>query len=822
MYLQQILIGTPSSSVLLGAEAKKAILQYIEMQKENPQNNNLFERNKTDSQWRLSSILEYLDESLLLDIDFKKQLLDLAIEKGYRITLYSPAYLKQNSILAENYYRDLLENNDVDKLLNANILSPELLKNQSFLQNYINILSQKGIDNETIVSTLTHNEKCINVFKTNIELFQSVFEQIEPSNLEKFFDKFFSDTEVKEILTNQNQLSGKLLQLSRLYDKDSTTLQSLNGKLLGEQYQDIPNYKMQLIAKNPEFQSKILGLTDYEYSLYSKITEFVAKKTNRWNRFEQNVVENLSEGYYGDLISDLYEQAKEGNKITAQDIETLALLFSSKCSLSRLYMEQYWQDKGKDEESIKQNLFSTSNNIFNITNKKELEHFRDIKELICDTVLTNTSLDDMELTKPINKYLQKFYQLSELDRTKLALLEKYYNIDLKEAEKIVQNFSYDINNLSSDNEYHAGIVEQIKAIKNIFESNDIKTLQQVAGLDILVETDLSVSTFLIEQSREMFEQIYKGSLYEPKQENKIEPITFNGKKIDVFDANKEFSMIVKRITVKDNNSQEIWNSMTKEGEYGRNDLRYNTCASYMTDENLLELLSDREVILGFGNGTKDYSFDAIYTSDAHTPFYGGDRIYNDLDSTYMLPTTLETNTDNNYNEIVINTLGVDEQGQMTKLQPDYVIYIKDQNKSENMEKDPVWINSKKVASEFGIPIVMVDKEKIKETERTKIANIATTLSEIPKPDVALKFVKKIEHYINRYGIESIQEFVSNDKMNFLRNYIEQKKSEEKDNISIPNIEVTAMTNEQTNDNRQEILKKQNKLKENNIITGEER
>ena len=450
--------------------------------------------------------------------------------------------------------------------------------------------------------------------------------------------------------------------------------------------------------------------------------------------------------------------------IKTQDIETLALLFSSKCSLSRLYMEQYWQDKGKDEESIKQNLFSTSNNIFNITNKKELEHFRDIKELICDTVLTNTSLDDMELTKPINKYLQKFYQLSELDRTKLALLEKYYNIDLKEAEKIVQNFSYDINNLSSDNEYHAGIVEQIKAIKNIFESNDIKTLQQVAGLDILVETDLSVSTFLIEQSREMFEQIYKGSLYEPKQENKIETITFNGKKIDVFDANKEFSMIVKRITVKDDNSQEIWNSMTKEGEYGRNDLRYNTCASYMTDENILELLSDREVILGFGNGTKDYSFDAIYTSDAHTPFYGGDRIYNDLDSTYMLPTTLETNTDNNYNEIVINTLGVDEQGQMTKLQPDYVIYIKGQNKSENMEKDPVWINSKKVASEFGIPIVMVDKEKIKETERTKIANIATTLSEIPNPDVALKFVKKIEHYINRYGIESIQEFVSNDKM----------------------------------------------------------
>lgn len=190
IYLQQVLIGTPSSAILLGAEAKTAILQYIEMQKENPQNYNLFERNKSDSQLRLSNILEYLDESLLLDTDFKKQLLDLAIEKGYRITDNSQTYLKQNIILAENYYRDLLENNNVDGLLNANILTPELISNKIFLQNYINMLSQKGIDDYTIVSTLIHNEECMDLFKSDIELFQSIFEQIAPSDLEKFLVVF--------------------------------------------------------------------------------------------------------------------------------------------------------------------------------------------------------------------------------------------------------------------------------------------------------------------------------------------------------------------------------------------------------------------------------------------------------------------------------------------------------------------------------------------------------------------------------------------------------------------------------------------------------
>lgn len=805
-------------------EAKTAILQYIEMQKENFQNDDLFGRNKLDSQWRLSSLLEYLDESLLLDADFKKQLLDLVIERGYKITKHSPTYLKQNSTLAENYYKHLLENNDVDGLLNANILNPELIKNKNFLQNYINMLSQKGVDNDTIVSTLTHNEECINVLKSDIELFQSVFEQITPSNLESFFEKFFSEEEVKAFFTNQNQLSGKLLQISRLYAKDSTILQSLNGELLGEQYQDIPDYKMQLIAKNPEFQSKILGLNDYEYSLYGKMIQLVLQKTDRWNRFEKNIIENLSDGYYGELINDLYEQAKQGKKITTKEIETLTFLLSRDCSSKSFfdgYLTDMFKSQGMDEKTIKQEEVAHSNNVFNITNKNELEHFEEIKELVCDTILTNPSLDDEQLTMPIAKYLGKFKQLPELDRMKLALLEKYYNMDLREATNVVNKFSADIDNISVNDEYQASIVEQIKAIKNIFESNDINTLIQVGELGILVETDLSSSTYLIEQVKEMFEQVYKESLYMPKEE-KVGTTTFKGRNIEVFDANTDFSMIVKRIGINDKNSQEIWNGMTKEGEYGRKDLRYYTCCSYMTDENILKRENDIEVILGFAQGTKAYSFDAIYPQDAHTPFYGGDSIYNDLNSSYMLPSTLETNTDNNHNEVVINTLGIDKKGQMTKLQPDYVVYIKNQSDIdiEGLRDDSIWEKTKKVASEFGIPIIVIDRERIKENEKTKIASMSETLEGTPSSNEVLKFVKKVEHYMSRYGIEDILDYAPKDRMDFFKRYIEQRQLEEKENTSIPNIDTATITRNPITDNRQNILRRQAKLQEGNVITGE--
>lgn len=183
----------------------------------------------------------------------------------------------------------------------------------------------------------------------------------------------------------------------------------------------------------------------------------------------------------------------------------------------------------------------------------------------------------------------------------------------------------------------------------------------------------------------------------------------------------------------------------------------------------------------------------------------------------MLPSTLETNTDNNYNEVVINTLGIDEQGQMAKLQPDYIVYIKSQ---DNLDNDPVWEKSQKVASEFGIPIVIVDKEKVRESEKNEIASMSDTLKGRQSSNEVLKFVKKVEHYVSRYGIEDILEYTPKDRMNFLTEYIEQRKLDEKENTSIPNIDTDTITRDPSTDNRQNILRRQAKLKEENIITGE--
>lgn len=70
--------------------------------------------------------------------------------------------------------------------------------------------------------------------------------------------------------------------------------------------------------------------------------------------------------------------------------------------------------------------------------------------------------------------------------------------------------------------------------------------------------------------------------------------------------------------------------------------------------------------------------------------------------------------------------------------------------------------------------VVIDREKVKQSEKAKIANMSEELKGNLNSNEVLRFVKKVEHYISRYGVESILEYAPQDKINFLRKYIEEK------------------------------------------------
>ncbi len=227
-------------------------------------------------------------------------------------------------------------------------------------------------------------------------------------------------------------------------------------------------------------------------------------------------------------------------------------------------------------------------------------------------------------------------------------------------------------------------------------------------------------------------------------------------------------------------------------------------------------------------GTGPYSINDIHRDDARSQFLGGDDIYREATGKYETPGKLSTYTaDDSYNEIIMNTLIVDENGQTEKMQPDYVIYIKDKTDTtlEELESDSTWINSKKVASQFGIPIVMIDRQKVEEAERTKISTMSKMIrnGEYTTQDL-IQFIHKVAHYENRYGNESILEYAPKEMLDALKHSIEERTSEEMKSkkISIPQIERT-LTQEEIATRRKTILERQKQLQESmQTFEGEEK
>ncbi len=424
--------------ILRGEEGKTAILQYLDMKKSGDE---------------IQDFPSLIDPSLLEDEEFRETYIRFLDQKGYNLRRNDPQALLQDSRLVIPYYEKKLERGENINESNI-ILNPSLIRDSSFMKQYIQMFQQKGISDATILDTLTKSPACVEEIKKNANLFQLIFNNIRGNDIQSFFKTFFTQEELKEFLSRDISWQGEMKRFSDLYRADPTIISTLDGRLLDEKYSFIPQHKMQIFAKqNESVQAKILGLNDLQLKLYQKMTQKISNQTNRWNRFEKNIINNLSGNvFYGDLLSDLYEQSRNGDLITAQEIENLTYLFSRK-SLSREDFEGLvgysYREMGLGPEEIEKGKMKEADIIFPIKTKKELSYLQEIRELVCDTVLSNPELDDEQLTGRIKKYLVAFEDLSPMDRVKLALMEKYYNMSLKEASTLIERFGTDIEHVKT-------------------------------------------------------------------------------------------------------------------------------------------------------------------------------------------------------------------------------------------------------------------------------------------------------------------------------------------------------------------------------------
>lgn len=676
--------------------------------------------------------IQAIKQNVFDDSRVSEKFLKIAKEQQYIIPKNAPEFLREDKELALTYYKNLLSKNknidNLEKLIKEeSILTGKSISDIDFMNQFINLCDTHNVDKQKLLEIVLDTSEVDIHLKENPQAINMIFNSLKPENINMFFEKLQLTDEEIEVFFN-NDFTENLEELGKVYKKNPIAINDMNGGLLGR---GIPIFKLQEYAGDKKFQQKLLDLSPFKYKLFEKISNGNLSKTDRWHRLDAYTLENLWDGYYEELLNDILTEAQNGNKITEEELDTLANLFSA-------------QVTGPQDciENLKVQPDLNNNNIFNITSKEELKYYDKIRETICDIIIINPELEPNIQTEKFNKYLKRFKSLDSINRVKLAVIEKAFGTNLRDADQILQKFGEGVNGLTTDNEKDKDVIEQIKAICNILNCTDIEILQEVGKSIDFINLDLSRAAILLEDGKEIFEKDIKKDLYSPREEDFIGLY----EDIYIYKAPVEFEIMTKWFGGREANKK-IW-----EKSYGhqlndsnKNIFRRNTCISYTNGE-LLNPTRDGFITFGFGKTIEKFKFVAMYKRDGGSDMF--DHIYEERgNAKYTDKEDFVTQTPQNYNEIIVDTLVKDDSSDDNKkLMPEYMIYYQKATDmtQEERNNDINWKNSIKAAKEFGIPIVIIDCEEIRKNEFEKIKK------GIEQNNSDYKSVKKLVGQINHY------------------------------------------------------------------------
>ena len=370
-------------------------------------------------------------------------------------------------------------------------------------------------------------------------------------------------------------------------------------------------------------------------------------------------------------------------------------------------------------------VLSDTDNYFDIQNFEDVSNYYEIKKEVCLKILNGN------IKENIPKALEGY---SEDKILKFALLEYKFGISLEEAKRLIIRYGADKDKLPQNT-----VSDYIKLLSAIIDCEDIKEIINYTINNNLLENQwmgFPCARNAEGQILNMFEEMYNKTLYKPL-ENASDKLSIqekyideNGKehKIDVFEVKNDFNMYIR------SEGAYFGDSLDKilnfKQYYESTDLRYHgNCGSYIGNDSVSIAPNVDKIIVGYEYIPKN-ALTSLGTFDlgSHNVNF---NIYDER-SEFRIPEETINHTRNRYNEMVLERLIVDKNGNLSKLKPSYVIWIEkdrkiDNNCNERREKNPQWIMTKKVASQLNIPIVIFDMDYIQEREIIKIETIMNFL-----------------------------------------------------------------------------------------------
>ena len=509
-------------------------------------------------------------------------------------------------------------------------------------------------------------------------------------------------TKELEFIFSEHSISTKGQEIfKRLYAINNKLLDTINFDILSDKFiLKLSFEELSRIACDKKIQDILINLDDNKCDLLFKLKESFLTNDN-WITGMNMIVKALNNPNFSQISE--------------------SVLKSNNYELLKNYF----------------NLINQDQNYFEIENLEQLKNYEEIKNNICNAIL-----DNPENVDGLSEYIKK---LSTLDRIKFATIEKNYGISLSQAKLLCQKYGFNIESAQET----VGNKKIHTLLKDLTQIITAENLEQIEGLE-LTATNIENFNYIDTETRDSFAQMYNDALYKPNEKDIVEEIEIDGKKVPIYNAGTNFYMCTHVVGAfssgnRDNESYvESWNRPTRANHV--------FCTRMVSNESL-ELANENSICYGFVNFENsaliasapwdmasiqlNKRFDTVGTMDAERNMSACEG----SSSRFFTPIEQANNTRTDGNET--NWDRFSSNGE--RKQPSYVIYIADSMENGDYKNSPNYQNSLMVASQHGIPLVIIDRESVIANEHLEIENMLQEYERTQNPVLINRIIQKFEN-----------------------------------------------------------------------------
>lgn len=537
--------------------------------------------------------------------------------------------------------------------------------------------------------------------------FSNIFHKIKNKfNSSKLLDKDTEDKISKAFPNESDQKEVKEL-LKELLSRNANLLETLDIRMLDKEFVSLfGKTKLERIITDEFLQKNILELSNEELQTYAYILNY-------------NLVD------FNERIGNLY---------------------TSSCKDFNLEELQNLNERNR----LKAISIILSNSEFNLSNLSELNDYYEKRKEMCMQIIDNPKKAEEEYEKNMNSeeepssfpfgFLHEMQGLSDLDRIRYGIIEAKYGMSLEKAKILCSAFGDDIAKIEQSEDTRV-----IKELSNILKEDDFDRLRQINLDEDYANYEGTIN--IVANLRNAYLHKYQETLYQINEEDYIgtQSVKTKGKKADVKIYNvlgknndrANFNMILTSlggIYFLNHNYDDL------KADWDRADENHTISCSYIgndflgvVNENYLLAFSDIEKNELLRSNNQD-------AGTVDSPFEKWEDLYRNK---FLTPQN-EINSSKIYNELFVERK-IERDGKLLNRTPTFAVFIAETIDDISDKKNDRWQETKRLAAELGIPVVVIDGTQCTKLEFEKVQEMVRAVKEEKRMDLIPEIIHKLEN-----------------------------------------------------------------------------